>query len=94
MSSVILSLISPATTPSLPPSFLPPVPIGNIKLRVFDKVRVGIRVAEGQAAHRDAVVYTLKSPVIPGLEEVGAGGGGKKTAVGAALGKRKGGEGK
>ena len=24
---------------------------------------MGIRVAEGQAAHRDAVVYTLKSPV-------------------------------
>jgi len=54
---------------------------------------VGIRVAEGQAAHRDAVVYTLKSPVIPGLEEGGREGG-KKAAVGAALGKRRGGGGK
>ncbi|GAB5030333.1 exosome complex exonuclease [Nannochloropsis oceanica] len=64
---------------------------GNIKLRVFDKVQVGIRVAEGQAAHRDAVLYTLKRPLIPGLEEAAVGGGGKKTGVGAALGKRKGG---
>lgn len=64
---------------------------GNIKLRVFDKVQVGIRVAEGQAAHRDAVLYTLKRPLIPGLEEAAVGRGGKKTGVGAALGKRKGG---
>lgn len=78
--------------PSPAPSFFPsPFQKGNIKLRVFDKVQVGIRVAEGQAAHRDAVLYTLKRPLIPGLEEAAVGGGGKKTGVGAALGKRKGG---
>lgn len=48
-------------------------------------------MAEGQAAHRDAVLYTLKRPLIPGLEEAAVGRGGKKTGVGAALGKRKGG---
>jgi len=57
---------------------------GKVELKVFDKIRVGIRVAEGKAAHRDAVVYTLQSPRIPGLDverEEGARnveGGGKK----------------
>ena len=51
---------------------------------------------EGGAANRDAVVYSLREPAIPGLEEAnakarekGGAGGGGGGGGGAALGKRK-----
>lgn len=53
-------------------------------LQVFDKIRVHVRV-EGGAASRDAVVYALREPKIPGLPEAG----GAAAAAGVGKGGRK-----
>jgi hypothetical protein len=57
-------------------------------LRVFDKVRVHVRV-EGGAASKDAVVYALREPVIPGLPEPGTGAAGAGAGGGGGGNKKR-----
>ena len=56
---------------------------GGVKIHVFDKIKVHIKV-EGKAANRDAVTYSLVEPVIPGLVEAVA-----EAARAGAAGKKK-----
>lgn len=62
-------------TPTPPITTIHHKTTGGVVLQVFDKVRVHVRV-EGGAASRDAVVYALREPKIPGLPEPGGTPGG------------------